>query len=102
MSAKRRTATAVLALGALIAAQAAAGTHAGAAAPARPGGTTAWHDGALQANTAGVIPRSDLVLQSPPRRPEQSMPLGNGKLGAAAWDDHGFTAQLNRNDTFPN
>src|SRR5689334_20773248 len=101
MSARRRTATAVLVLGALLAAQA-AGTHAGAAASPHSGGTTAWHDGSLQANTAGVISRSDLVLQSPPRRPEQSMPLGNGKLGVAAWDDHGFTAQLNRNDTFPN
>lgn len=29
------------------------------------------------------------------------MPLGNGRLGAAVWDDHGLTAQLNRNDTFP-
>ena len=65
-------------------------------------GTTAWRNGALQVNTQGVVSRSDLVLQSPPQRPEQSMPLGNGRLGAAVWDADGFTAQLNRNDTFPN
>jgi hypothetical protein len=29
------------------------------------------------------------------------MPLGNGNLGVAAWAANGFTAQLNRNDTFP-
>ena len=65
-------------------------------------GTTAWRNGALQVNTRGEVSRSDLVLQSPPWRPEQSMPLGNGRLGAAVWDAGGFTAQLNRNDTFPN
>jgi len=30
-----------------------------------------------------------------------SMPLGNGSLGAAVWAAGGFTAQLNRDDTFP-
>ncbi|MEV6012356.1 hypothetical protein AB0M29_36830 [Streptomyces sp. NPDC051976] len=29
------------------------------------------------------------------------MPLGNGTLGAAVWAANGFTAQLNRSDTFP-
>ncbi|WP_158973333.1 ricin-type beta-trefoil lectin domain protein [Streptomyces griseus] len=29
------------------------------------------------------------------------MPLGNGTLGAAVWAAGGFTAQLNRSDTFP-
>jgi len=29
------------------------------------------------------------------------MPIGNGTLGAAVWAANGFTAQLNRNDTFP-
>lgn len=65
-------------------------------------GTAAWRGGALQVNTQAVVSRSDLVLQSPPWRAEQSMPLGNGRLGAAVWDADGFTAQLNRNDTFPN
>jgi hypothetical protein len=29
------------------------------------------------------------------------MPVGNGTLGAAVWAAGGFTAQLNRTDTFP-
>ncbi|MFC4499265.1 MULTISPECIES: hypothetical protein [Streptomyces] len=29
------------------------------------------------------------------------VPLGNGRLGAAAWAANGFTAQLYRDDTFP-
>ena len=33
--------------------------------------------------------------------PAQSMPLGNGSLGVAAWAANGFTAQLNRSDTMP-
>ncbi|HEU5107536.1 MAG TPA: hypothetical protein VFT95_03075, partial [Micromonosporaceae bacterium] len=33
--------------------------------------------------------------------PADSMALGNGTLGAAVWAAGGFTAQLNRNDTFP-
>ena len=31
----------------------------------------------------------------------QSLPLGNGSLGVAAWAAGGFTAQLNRSDTMP-
>ncbi|GIF63872.1 hypothetical protein Ais01nite_19070 [Asanoa ishikariensis] len=63
--------------------------------------TSAWRDGALQVDTAGVVSRSDLVLEAPAWRDYQSMPLGNGRLGAAVWAQDGFTAQLNRNDTFP-
>ena len=33
--------------------------------------------------------------------PQQAMALGNGTLGMAAWAANGFTAQLNRTDTFP-
>ena len=29
------------------------------------------------------------------------MPLGNGAMGAAVWGAGGFTAQINRNDTWP-
>jgi hypothetical protein len=71
----------------------------GNAASSKP--TTAWRDGALRVDTPGVVSRSDLVLERPPWRSEQSMPLGNGHLGAAVWAADGFTAQLNRNDTFP-
>ena len=29
------------------------------------------------------------------------MPLGNGQIGAAVWAADGFTAQINRTDTWP-
>lgn len=63
--------------------------------------TTAWHDGALQADTAGLVSRSDIVQEGPAWRPYQAMPLGNGVLGAAVWAEKGYSAQLNRVDTFP-
>ncbi|MGZ0152286.1 glycosyl hydrolase family 95 catalytic domain-containing protein [Kribbella sp. WER1] len=63
--------------------------------------TTAWHDGALQADTAGLVSRSDLVQEGPAWKPYQAMPLGNGVLGAAVWAEKGYSAQLNRVDTFP-
>ncbi|GIH62876.1 glycosyl hydrolase family 95 catalytic domain-containing protein [Microbispora siamensis] len=63
--------------------------------------TSAWRDGAFQVDTAAVVSRSDLVIEGPAWRDYQSMPLGNGHLGAAVWSQDGFTAQLNRNDTFP-
>jgi hypothetical protein len=64
--------------------------------------TTAWRGGQMQVDTPGVVSRSDLVLEDPAWREEQSMPLGNGRLGAAVWNRDGLTVQLNRNDTFPN
>jgi len=63
--------------------------------------TTAWHDGALQTNPAALVTRSDLVQEGPAWRAYQAMPLGNGVLGAAVWAEKGFSAQLNRVDTFP-
>lgn len=80
---------------------------AGAGAPAHTQGqaepTTAWRNGALRVDTAGVVSRSDFVLQEPARQPYQSMPVGNGTLGAAIWSEsgQGLHAQLNRADTFP-
>lgn len=78
--------------------------HAGAAASPnmqveRP--ATAWRDGAFQVDRAGLISRSDVVMDGPSWQPWQSMPLGNGDLGAAVWAENGFTAQLNRGDTYP-
>lgn len=64
-------------------------------------GTTAWHDGALQGDTAGLVSRSDLVQEGPAWRSYQAMPLGNGVLGASVWAEKGYSAQLNRVDTFP-
>src|SRR5260370_26256333 len=32
---------------------------------------------------------------------EESMPLGNGRLGVGVWSQDGYTAQINRQDTLP-
>ncbi|MBO0840632.1 MAG: hypothetical protein J2O49_07425 [Sciscionella sp.] len=63
--------------------------------------TTAWRDGAFHLDAQGVVRRSDIVLGQPNTQPAQSVPLGNGRLGAAVWAANGLTAQLNRNDTMP-
>jgi hypothetical protein len=64
--------------------------------------TTAWQNGAFSENTGGVVSRSDIFLGQPNTADSQSLPLGNGSLGVAAWAAGGFTAQLNRSDTMPN
>jgi Carbohydrate binding module (family 6) len=63
--------------------------------------TTAWQNGAFSVNTGGVVSRSDIFLGQPNMQSSQSLPLGNGSLGVAAWAANGFTAQLNRSDTMP-
>jgi hypothetical protein len=63
--------------------------------------TTAWQNGAFSVSPAGVVSRSDIVLGKPNTAGAQSLPLGNGSLGVAAWAANGFTAQLNRSDTMP-
>ncbi|MET7695809.1 ricin-type beta-trefoil lectin domain protein [Streptomyces sp. NPDC005483] len=63
--------------------------------------TTAWQNGAFQVDRSALVHRSDVVLGKPGTDPTQSMPLGNGTLGAAVWAADGFTTQLNRGDTFP-
>jgi Carbohydrate binding module (family 6) len=63
--------------------------------------TTAWQNGAFSVNPNGVVSRSDIVLGQPNTAATQSLPLGNGSLGVAAWAANGFTAQLNRSDTMP-
>jgi Glycosyl hydrolase family 95 catalytic domain len=63
--------------------------------------TTAWHHGSFAENPAGVVSRSDVVIKQPNFSAAQFLPLGNGSLGVAAWAANGFTAQLNRDDTFP-
>ncbi|HET6296545.1 MAG TPA: DUF5703 domain-containing protein [Kribbella sp.] len=68
-----------------------------AAAP----GTTAWQNGSFVVDTPNLVRRSDVVLGRANSAPAESMPLGNGALGAAVWAANGFTAQLNRTDTFP-
>src|SRR5262245_61852209 len=89
-----------------------AGLTAGALAVATPGNglanaapdpsaTTAWQNSRFVVDPAGVVRRSDVVLERPNVSATQSMPLGNGQLGVAEWATNGLTAQLNRADTFP-
>ena len=66
-----------------------------------PGASTAWSHGSYHIDRRGVIERSDIILQKPNESPKTSMPLGNGRLGLAVWAEDGYTAQLNRGDTFP-
>jgi hypothetical protein len=63
--------------------------------------TTAWSGGLFNLDRPNIVRRSDIVLGQPNNDPTQSMPIGNGSVGAAVWDANGFTAQLNRDDTFP-
>ncbi|WP_103885020.1 fascin domain-containing protein [Actinacidiphila yanglinensis] len=74
-----------------------------AAAPpaAAASATTAWQNGSFHLDTPNVVRRSDIVLGAPNTQGAQSLPLGNGSLGVAAWAANGFTAQLNRADTLP-
>ncbi len=63
--------------------------------------TTAWSAGSFNVDVPNVVRRSNIVLAQANVSPYTSMPLGNGTLGAAVWAANGFTAQLNRGDTFP-
>jgi alpha-L-fucosidase 2 len=71
------------------------------AVPEASNGTTAWHDGRFHVNVAGVIGRSDIVLERANVGAGEALPLGNGRLGVAVWAAAGLTAQLNRADTLP-
>jgi hypothetical protein len=70
------------------------------AAPA-VGLTTAWQAGHFAVDPAGVVGESDIVLGQANTQPDQSMPLGDGQLGAAVWAADGMTVQLNRADSMP-
>jgi hypothetical protein len=52
-------------------------------------------------DTPNVVRRANIVLGKANVTAQDFMPLGNGALGMAAWAANGFTAQLNRTDTFP-
>jgi len=88
----------LIAVAAVLVAAVLGGTPAASAAT----DTTAWQNGAFSENTGGVVSRSDVFLGQPNTADSQSLPLGNGSLGVAAWAAGGFTAQLNRSDTMPN
>ena len=63
--------------------------------------STAWNGSGFDIDTANVVRRANIVLGSPPLQASQLMGLGNGQLGAAVWGAGGFTAQINRTDTWP-
>jgi alpha-L-fucosidase 2 len=68
---------------------------------AKDGPSTAWKDGRFNLDPKQVVGRSDVILLRPGRQREDAMPLGNGRLGIGVWSEDGYTAQLNREDTFP-
>jgi hypothetical protein len=70
--------------------------------PTAGGTATAWRNGSFTVDTPGVTRRSNIVLKRANTNASEFVPLGNGTLGAAVWAANGFTAQLNRTDTFPN
>lgn len=63
--------------------------------------TTAWSHGAFSVDTPNLVREADIVLKGANSTAAESMPLGNGTLGAAVWAANGLTAQLNRADTLP-
>ena len=73
----------------------------GTPALAEAGPATAWQQGRFAVDVPDVVSSAYIVLQRPGALPQESMPLGNGTLGAAVWAANGFTAQLNRADTLP-
>src|SRR5512142_1768408 len=78
------------------------GSSSSSSSSSPPGTTTAWQNGQFVVDTAGVVRRSNVVLGRANTAATQFMGLGNGSLGVSAWAANVFTAQLNRNDTFPN
>jgi glycosyl hydrolase family 95 len=56
---------------------------------------------AFAVDTPNVVRRANVVLSKANTAPQDFMALGNGALGMAVWAANGFTAQLNRVDTFP-
>ena len=100
MSAASRLHRALILPATLLLAGGAAAVVAARPAVAAPG-TTAWQSGRFVVDTPNLVRRSDLVLGKANPAPAQFVPLGNGSLGAAVWAAGGFTAQLNRVDTFP-
>ncbi len=63
--------------------------------------STAWIGNRFEQDTPNLVRRANIVLGAAPVQPSQLMPLGNGQLGAAVWAANGFTAQINRTDTWP-
>jgi len=92
LSSSRRLAISLFATGLLIAVPGFSQVHRN---------TTAWSEGTFHIDRKGVVERSDIILERANELPREAMPLGNGRLGVAVWAQDGYTAQLNRGDTFP-
>ena len=63
--------------------------------------STAWIGNRFEVDVPNLVRRANIVVGSAPAQPAQLMPLGNGQMGAAVWAAGGFTAQINRTDTWP-
>jgi hypothetical protein len=62
-------------------------------------GTSAWNGDSMEFDTSSVVSRSDIVLQQANNDRYESLPLGNGRLGVAAWSPtEGPTFQVNRSN----
>ena len=56
----------------------------------------------FEVDAPNVVRRANIVLGlAAADQATQLMPLGNGQMGAAVWGADGFTAQINRTDTWP-
>jgi hypothetical protein len=71
------------------------------AQPAQAAPSTAWIGNRFEQDVPNLVRRANIIVGSAPAQPAQSMPVGNGQLGAAVWAASGFTAQINRTDTWP-
>lgn len=69
-----------------------AAPRADAAVPAARANTTAWGKHGFDVDAANLVPRSNIVLDQTPAKAAQSMPVGNGVMGASVWAQDGFTA----------
>ncbi|MDA0160717.1 LamG domain-containing protein [Solirubrobacter ginsenosidimutans] len=63
--------------------------------------STAWIGNKFEVDVPNLVRRANIIVGSAPTQAAQLMPLGNGQMGAAVWAAGGFTAQINRTDTWP-
>ncbi|MER6205818.1 glycosyl hydrolase family 95 catalytic domain-containing protein [Streptomyces sp. NPDC001642] len=79
-----------------------AGTAVGLSAPAVAATTDAAFDsatGELNVDRAAYMSKHDLVYNRPNTNPLQGLTVGNGRMGAMAWQNNGLTMQVSGVDT---
>lgn len=64
--------------------------------PAAP--VTLRYRNGVQVDTAALLGRNDVVYLSPASYAHEAMPVGNGRLCAVVWNEHGLDLQLNNAD----